>query len=250
MRRWIPFEVNTGPVSGRERRSVALLPSLIPFGLLGGEVNGQCVPVKGVRSDLVASDWPGSVLLNRWWPGVLRRQPSSVGSHSGYCMSWCLWLGRSQMVFYRDPGRPCIVLLRRRIERPSADPCSTGRESITVRKAEPMRCKESDGPIVVMTPWETREEAPLSDMGLGGEPKASHLRRGPSLVGAGTGWHWVGHRPMSRRCRVLLTRLLANRLALSKTPTLGRRIRLGHVHTLFVRLSRRGQICFGRRCRA
>ena len=87
------------------------------------------------------------------------------------------------MVFNRDLVRSCIVPEIWPLKRPNADPISLGRECITRRKAEPMRCKKSDGLIVVMTPWETREEVPLP-LGLDGEPKANRLRRGPSLEGA------------------------------------------------------------------
>jgi hypothetical protein len=188
---------HTGQVSGREGHVYMLLPSLTPFGLLGGEANGQCVPVRGVRSDLLASDRPGSVMLNHWWPDMPRRQPPPVGSRSRYCMSRCLWSGRSQMVFYRDLVRPCNVLLV--MEGFGMGKRPSGRVGITERKAEPTRCKESDGPIVVMTPLETWAEVPLSAKGPGIEPKAICLRRGLSLVGADEmnvhEWYILSRRP-------------------------------------------------------
>ena len=177
-------KVTTGRISGREGRIHALPSSLTSLGPLGEEANGQCVPVRGVRSDLVAGDRPESKELNRWWPDTLRRQTPLSGSRSGYCVSRCLRSGRSHTVLYRDPGRPCIVPLGQDIKRPNADPDPSGRVGIRRTKAEPMRCKESDGLIVAMTPCESREEASLSFERPGGEPKAIHLRRGPGLVGA------------------------------------------------------------------
>ena len=72
-----------------------VLPSLTPFGPLGGEVNGQCVPVRGVRSDPVASDRPESNMLNQWWPDTAGRQSPPAGSQSGHYVSRCLRSGRS-----------------------------------------------------------------------------------------------------------------------------------------------------------
>ena len=171
----------TGLVSGRERHSPASVPNLTLFGLLGSEANEQCVPVRGVRSELVASDQPGSIKLNRWWPGMAWRQPPTAGSQSRHYMSRCLRSGRSQMVFCRDLVRPCIVLMD--LEGIGEGKSLSGRGGITRRKAKPMRCKKSDGLIVVMTPRETGEEIPLSVKGLGGKPKANRLRRGSSLEG-------------------------------------------------------------------
>ena len=112
------------------------ISNLILFGPLGREVNGQCVPVRGVRRDLVASDRPKSVTLNRGWPGMRRRQPLPVGSHSGYCILRYLRSGRSQWVFYRDPRRSCIVLMGQVIKRPNVDPYPSGRSGITRKESQ------------------------------------------------------------------------------------------------------------------
>ena len=112
------------------------ITNLIPFGPLEGEVNEQCVPVRGVRRDLVASDRPKSVTLNRGWPGMRRRQPLPVGSHSGYCILRYLRSGRSQWVFYRDPRRSCIVLVGQAIKRPNVDPYLSGRGGITRKESQ------------------------------------------------------------------------------------------------------------------
>jgi hypothetical protein len=190
-----------GLISGQSRCTQVVVSSLISLGLLGEEVNGQCVPVRGVRSDLLASVRPESSMMNRWWPGMAWRQPPPVGSRSRHYMSRCLRSGRTQTVFKRDLARSCIVPKIRPIKRPNADPVSSGRECITRRKAEPMRCKKSDGLIVVMTPWETREEVPLPE-GSGGEPKATRLRRGPSLKGA-KAWNLIDHMcRVGERCKV------------------------------------------------
>jgi hypothetical protein len=175
--------IHNGFISDHSRCLHGSVSNLISFGLLGEEVNGQCVPVRGVRSDLLASVRPGSNLMNRCWPDMAWQQPPPVGSRSRHYMSRCLRSGRTQMVFSRDLVRSCIVPKIRYIKRPNGDPISSGRERITRRKAEPMRCKKSDGLIVVMTPWETGGEIPLPQES-NGEPKANHLRRGPSLEGA------------------------------------------------------------------
>ena len=112
------------------------ISNLILFGPLGREANGQCVPVRGVRRDLVASDRPKSVTLNRGWPGMRRRQPLPVGSHSGYCILRYLRSGRSQWVFYRDPRRSCIVLIGQVIKRPNVDPYLSGRRGITRKESQ------------------------------------------------------------------------------------------------------------------
>ena len=112
------------------------ISNLILPGPLGREANGQCVPVRGVRRDLVASDRPESVMLNRGWPGMRRRQPPPVGSHSGYCILRCLRSGRSQWAFYRDPGRSCIVLMGQVIKCSSASPYPSGRGGIIGKESQ------------------------------------------------------------------------------------------------------------------
>ena len=116
-----------------ENKSIS---NLILLGPLGREANGQCVPVRGVRRDLVASDRPKSVTLNRGWPGMRRRQPLPVGSHSGYCILRYLRSGRSQWVFYRDPRRSCIVLMGQVIKRPNVGPYPSGRRGITRKESQ------------------------------------------------------------------------------------------------------------------
>jgi hypothetical protein len=188
-----------GKISSRGNQKAA--SSLISLGLLGEGAKRQCVPVRGVRSDLVASEWPGSIMLNRIWPDTAWRQPPPVGSRNRHHVSRFVRQGRSHTVFYRDLVRSCIVLRNGAIKHPNVDRSSSGREGITRRKAEPMRCKKSDGLIVVMTPWETREEVPLPE-GSGGEPKANRLRRGPSLKGA-KAWNLIDHMcRVGERCKV------------------------------------------------
>ncbi len=112
------------------------ISNLIPFGPLEGEVNEQCVPVRGVRRDLVTSDWPENVTLNRGWPGMRRRQPPPVGSHSGYCILRYLRSGRSQWVFYRDPRRSCIVPMGQVIKCSNVSPYPSGRGGITGKESQ------------------------------------------------------------------------------------------------------------------
>lgn len=118
------------------------ISNLTPFGPLEGEVNEQCVPVRGVRRGLVASDRPENVTLNHGWPGMRRRQPRPVGSHSGYCILRYLRSGRSQWVFYRDPRRSCIVLLGQEIKRPKVDPYPSGRGGITRKESQTKAMQE------------------------------------------------------------------------------------------------------------
>ena len=110
--------------------------NLTLFGPLGREANEQCVPVRGVRRGLVASDRPGNIMLNRWWPDMSRRQPLPVGSRSGYYMSWCLRSGRSQWVFYRDLGRSCIVLVGQVIKSSKLSPYPSGRSGIIGKESQ------------------------------------------------------------------------------------------------------------------
>jgi hypothetical protein len=112
------------------------ISNLTLFGPLGREANEQCVPVRGVRRGLVASDRPENIMLNQWWPDMSRRQPLPVGSHSGYYMSRCLRSGRSQWVFYRDLGRSCIVLVGQVIKRPNVDSYPSGRSGITGKESQ------------------------------------------------------------------------------------------------------------------
>ena len=112
------------------------ISNLTLFGPLGREANEQCVPVRGVRRGLVASDRPENIMLNRWWPDMSRRQPPPVGSRSGYYMSRCLRSGRSQWVFYRDPRRSCIVLVGQEIKRPKVDPYPSGRGGIIGKESQ------------------------------------------------------------------------------------------------------------------
>ena len=150
-------------------------------------MNGQCVPVRGVRRDPVASDRPKSVTLNRGWPGMRRRQPLPVGSHSGYCILRYLRLGRSQRVFYRDPGRSCIVLVGQVIKRPNVDPYPLGRSGITRKESQTNAVQEvglihsSDDALGNLGRGISGKKKGMS----GGEPKANHLRRNLGLVGAG-----------------------------------------------------------------
>ncbi len=110
--------------------------NLILLGPLGREANGQCVPVRGVRRDLVASGRPESIMLNRWWPDMSRRQSPPSGSRSGYYMSWCLRSGRPQGVFYRDPGRSCIVLVGQVIKCSNMSPYPSGRGGIIGKESQ------------------------------------------------------------------------------------------------------------------
>ena len=110
--------------------------NLTLFGPLGREANEQCVPVRGVRRGLVASDRPENIMLNRWWPDMSRRQPPPVGSRSGYYMSRCLRSGRSQWVFYRDLGRSCIVLMGQVIKCSNVSPYPSGRGGITGKESQ------------------------------------------------------------------------------------------------------------------
>ena len=112
------------------------ISNLILLGPLGREANGQCVPVRGVRRDLVASGRPESIMLNRRWPGMVKRQSPPAGSCSGYYMPWCLRSGRPQWVFYRDPGRSCIVLVGQVIKSSDVNPYPTGRGGITGKESQ------------------------------------------------------------------------------------------------------------------
>ena len=112
------------------------ISNLILLGPLGREANGQCVPVRGVRRDLVASDRPESVTLNRGWPGMVWRQSPPAGSRSGYYIPWYLRLGRPQWVFYRDPGRSCIVLVGQVIKSSSVSPYPSGRSGIIRKESQ------------------------------------------------------------------------------------------------------------------
>ena len=116
-----------------ENKSISNLILLDP---LGREANGQCVPVRGVRRDLVASGRPESIMLNHWWPGMSRRQSPPSGSRSGYYMPWCLRSGRPQWVFYRDPGRSCIVLMGQVIKSSNASPYPSGRSGIIGKESQ------------------------------------------------------------------------------------------------------------------
>ena len=116
-----------------EDRSIS---NLILLGPLGREANGQCVPVRGVRRDLVASGRPESIMLNRWWPDMSRRQSPPSGSRSGYYMPWCLRSGRPQGVFYRDPGRSCIVLVGQVIKCSNMSPYPSGRGGIIGKESQ------------------------------------------------------------------------------------------------------------------
>ena len=110
--------------------------NLILLGPLGREANGQCVPVRGVRRDLVVSGWPESIMLNRRWPSMLKRQSLTAGSCSGYYMPWCLRSGRPQRVFYRDPGRSRIVLMGQVIKSSKVSPYSSGRGGIIGKESQ------------------------------------------------------------------------------------------------------------------
>ena len=116
-----------------EKKSIS---NLILLGPLGREANGQCVPVRGVRRGLVASDRPENIMLNRWWPDMSRRQPLPVGSRSGYYISRCLRSGRSQWVFYRDLGRSCIVLVGQVIKNSNTSPYPSGRGGIIGKESQ------------------------------------------------------------------------------------------------------------------
>jgi hypothetical protein len=110
--------------------------NLILLGPLGREANEQCVPVRGVRRDLVASGRPGSIMLNRWWPSMLKRQSLPAGSCSGYYMLWCLRSGWPHWVFYRDPGRSCIVLMGQVIKSSKVSPYPSGRGGIIGKESQ------------------------------------------------------------------------------------------------------------------
>ena len=112
------------------------ISNLTLFDPLGREANEQCVPVRGVRRDLVASDRPENIMLNRWWPDMSRRQPPPVGSRSGYYMSRCLRSGRSQWVFYHDLGRSCIVLMGQVIKCSNVSPYPPGRSGIIGKESQ------------------------------------------------------------------------------------------------------------------
>lgn len=117
----------------KENEHISNLTLLSP---LGREANGQCVPVRGVRRDLVASDRPVNIMLNQWWPDMSRRQPPPAGSCSGYYMSRCLRSGRSQWVFYRDLGRSRIVLMGQVIKCSKVSPYPPGRGGITGKESQ------------------------------------------------------------------------------------------------------------------
>jgi hypothetical protein len=112
------------------------ISNLILLNPLGREANGQCVPVRGVRRDLVASGRPESIMLNRRWPGMLKRQSPPAGSCSGYYIPWCLRSGRPQWVFYRDPGRSCIVLVGQVIKSSRMSPYPSGRGGIIGKESQ------------------------------------------------------------------------------------------------------------------
>jgi hypothetical protein len=112
------------------------ISNLILFSPLGREANGQCVPVRRVRRDLVASGRPESIMLNRRWPGMVRRQSPPAGSRSGYYMLWCLRSGRPQRVLYRDPGRSCIVLVGQVIKSSIMSPYLPGRSGIIRKESQ------------------------------------------------------------------------------------------------------------------